>query len=194
MNRKEIIRMGLVASIAIALLPGARAADGPPQVNAVASATVVDSTGKPVGNVIGLPPGFTGAGPVTVMVEIAGNFFSLNIAKLDLVATSVNGGPMFTTSDCSGTPYVPPPDPFFMVQPSVIGLPGRTLYVFEPGALPQIVNIGSYFGVNVFGAAPFCVQFVAQNVFAAPAVPLVDLSTVFKPPFSLRIKNVSSGD
>lgn len=47
-HRKEIIRMELVVSIAIALLPGAHVADGPPQVKAVASSTLVDSTGKAV--------------------------------------------------------------------------------------------------------------------------------------------------
>jgi hypothetical protein len=202
MHRKEIIRLGLVASIAIALLPGARAADGPPQVTAVALATVVDSTGKAVGSVIGSQNvSAVVGGPISIMAGAGGLAFWLLIDR-DGLFSSLLMGPLFATSDCSGTPYVYPPDPSAFVMPSAIGLPGKSLYAPQPGAIGRFVTLASamYSSPSVptafCGALPPPPPGVPPNntLFVVPAVPLVDLNTVFKPPFSLRIKAVSGDD
>jgi len=180
----DLLNASRMISIGITFLAGASAADGP-QIKPVGQAIVVDAAGRKVGGIIAAQI------PAQILVEVDGSIFSFGITKDGL---SPSGSPLvFATSNCAGTPYIFQAPPDLLLEPSTIGLPGKSLYTSQPGALPQPITIQSFISVPTVGD-PFCapVPPPPQGVpppgpaFVLPAVRLVDLNQFFTPPFSIR--------
>lgn len=90
-------------------------------------------------------------------------------------------GLVFESADCTGTPYLLP-EPESMLQPVTTVVPrGRTVYAPQPGASERLITTQS--GMT---ASQGCLPSNALNVKVIPAVPLIDLSTLFTAPFSIR--------
>jgi hypothetical protein len=93
-----------------------------------------------------------------------------------------NGGyPYFESSDCTGPAFIPVlPDNLWS---RLFATGGTTVYGSQPNAAAQTITVGS--------AQPGPCETAAQigppsQIQAFPAVPVVDLSTVFTPPFSIH--------
>src|SRR5262249_9628439 len=132
----------------------------------------------------------------TVLVEVAARLVSLNVTPNQLVGT---GGPLFfTTNNCTGTPYTPAQPPGLVATSTLAG-PGNSLYVATPNAIPQLITALSTLPPTPPGVPPICLPTVPPpppppappppgppQVFAVPALRLIDLNAVFTAPFSIR--------
>ncbi len=65
---------------------------------------------------------------------------------------------------------------------SYVSGPGHTLYILDPESTPQYFIAKSRF--DQYGGP--CITSDVSVYTAVPAIPLVDLDTLFTPPFSLR--------
>jgi len=149
-------------------------------------AVVVDAYGRQVGTTSAFA-----SGPAWVLIQVDGRVMSLQVMKSGIIGSG--SGPSFLTPDCSGTPYLSADTPDFLIQPSFIGPPGKTLYVPKPGSVTQLLTPVSQIVVPASGA-PYCVPVLAPppGVPAPGPSPLVqaaksvDLNQYFLPPFSIR--------
>jgi hypothetical protein len=154
-------------------------ADDNQSVKPVEQPVVVAAHGRPLGGVVALN------GPAaTVLINVGGGLFSLNVLPDQLLGT---GGPLyFTTNNCTGTPYISfqPPG---LSTPSVLAAPGNSLYAAVPNAIPLSITPLSVLLPSIPGGPPVpCAPIPPPPIFAIAAMRLVDLSTVFTPPFSIR--------
>ena len=147
---------------------------------------VYDSAGRVVGPVLSV-----GGGSAQVAVQVGQFLFSVAVARDGFVlgGGAVNG-PWYESADCSGQAFAFPPSPYNDFNPppvyglSLVFPPGATLYIEEGTVRPiryqSFKNKVPYSGV--------CRAFTSPNVptDAIPLVPLIDLSTIFSPPFSVR--------
>jgi hypothetical protein len=153
-----------------------------PQVRGVRNLRVFDANKKFVGTVLSVP---YGAGEsATVAIRVRGYIVVFDVDKNGFIADTL-GPLLFQSSDCSGTPYVPSTFPAALVQPkAVVGPPGKTVYIPDPNGDPtqritiQSDSTGSGDCKPAQCGDP-CTGFV-------PALPLLDLDTVYTPPFSVR--------
>jgi hypothetical protein len=109
-----------------------------------------------------------------------GRVFLLRVSGTGVLTT---GGLYFGTPDCTGPPLMhlssgPSLGP--LLTPVHVGPPGWTVYIPDPGAVPQTLGVQSQ--LNGAVCSPAC----CVNNNAVPYLPLVDLSTVFTPPFTIR--------
>ena len=91
----------------------------------------------------------------------------------------------YTSSDCTGAPLIDiEGDPAnWLMDVVAVGPPGMTVYARDLQAIPADVPVGSTFQE---GEGP-CVSLPSGSTkVTAPAVPLIDLSTQFTPPFTGR--------
>ena len=89
----------------------------------------------------------------------------------------------FESTDCSGPPYLISSEsggPSLFAAAS-IAPPGHTLYVEDTGASSRSINVGSTLP-SVDGCGAFSPPFAME---AIPALTMVDLDTLFTPPFRL---------
>ena len=155
-------------------------------------AVVVDSKGKTVGATIGgvglVTSRFTRGTQIhpTVLLRVGQHLVAVNVDR-----DRFFGGTLFFESpDCSDTPWFPDPPLELggrrsLLPQTAIELPGQTLYVEKPGAVSPTVTLRSRRGEGFSS----CVGENSYSPITVPAVqaqPLVDLLTVFTPPFSLR--------
>jgi hypothetical protein len=159
-------------------------------VRPVEQPVVVEAHGAPLGGVVALN------GPTAmVLINVGGGLFSLNVLQDQLLGT---GGPLyFTTNDCTGTPYITFQQPG-LSTPSVLAAPGNSLYAAVPSATPRPILALSVLLPSIPGGPPLSCQSTTPppppgappppppQVFAIAASRLVDLNTVFTPPFSIR--------
>jgi hypothetical protein len=135
---------------------------------------VVDSTGKPVGPVIGtgtgvVAPPFGTAGLTYVAIPFHRKDLPVGVSRSLLVAPDL----YFTSSDCTGQPYaIAGGSPFLTTAISF----DNTLY-FESGP-SESIKLESYQGYN-FDCATCSI-----TLSVVPVAPAVDLNE-FKPPFSV---------
>ena len=146
---------------------------------------IVDSKGKAVGESIGA---LGGAPSGTLMLPAVLLRVGQNLAFVNVDRNGFFGGTLyFESTNCSGTPWFRSPQPSgrpSLLPQTAIGLPGQTLYMEMAGGLTQTVTLRSSMGQDLF-----CLDnrfFSPITVTAVQAQPLVDLLTVFTPPFSLR--------
>ena len=163
------------------------------QLRRVDSVKVVDARGRTVGK--GASTRSVGSGDlaevvaVTVILEVDGHLISALAFRNFLSANAVSlQGPWFTSTDCSGTPYLAVGEPGAAEQgllPHVaINVPGDTVYIRDFDAEPQTVTIHSGFvGFPSEQLHGFCGITPAESLRMFPARPLIDLDTRFTPPF-----------
>jgi hypothetical protein len=135
--------------------------------------TVVDANGTVVGNAISLQ-----AQMPIVALEVSGVTFTLVVLPDRLQSAGRSPTLWFESTDCSGAPMIEP-GPF--LSATVIGSPGDTLYAQDPNGVRRIFTAGS----KITEANRTC-QPTFGTLFGVPAIPLIDLSATFVPPFSLR--------
>jgi hypothetical protein len=194
-NKSSICRSYLrLATLAfgLILLTQTSPANDSQSMRPVEQPVVVQAHGEPLGGVLALN------GPAAmVLINVGGGLFSLNVLPDQLLGT---GGPLyFTTSNCTGTPYITfqPPG---LSTPSVLAAPGNSLYAAVPNATPLPITALSVLLPSIPGGPPSSCQSTTPppppplapppppppQVFAIAAVRLVDLNTAFTPPFSIR--------
>ena len=95
---------------------------------------------------------------------------------------------VFNSNDCSGPPLIQVwgltnfNPGFFSL--SAVSTPGRTLYLEKPAAFPLILDTFSGSRVSFQGV---CVPTTnSTHSLYFPADPVIDLDTLFTPPFSVR--------
>lgn len=144
------------------------------QLKAVSWLKVVDANNKLVG-VADLSPG---TGNVLVVLRLDKLVLPL-IVKANQFSGNAGGPLWFESTDCSGSPWMYPPDDTLLTQ-TIVALPGNTVYTSDPAAVPQSITVQSYKEQD--GSCwPF-----ATNTIRVPAQPVIDLFSVFTPPFSVR--------
>jgi len=157
-----------------------------PIVKPVTKLIVHDATGKKVGEV--QDSSYPG-GTAFVPVSINGSVYVLSLTgPNELGGDSTATFRYYQSQDCSGVAWLPVGGPYVQTWPfpqTVILTPGRTLYEVlparaeEPPVNSQISNDGL---CSTVGARDYPIRWLA------PTKPLVDLSTVFTPPYSIKAK------
>lgn len=147
------------------------------QVRPVREVVVVDSKGKVVGAT------FVSGRAIprpTVLLQLEQHLVAVEVARDRFYPANL----LFESPDCLGTPWLfgghPTYEPPGLLSASVVAPPGQTLYVQTPGAQLELRTIQSSLQPD---------DVCAKNDFTTymlPAQPLIDLDTVFTPPFSLR--------
>jgi hypothetical protein len=148
---------------------------------------VVDADGKQVGTVVGAM-----INQVTIALSVNGRGVLLDVVSTVSTEYSPGAGVLaplrgssllsFESRDCSGPPLLSQRPPR-LLDAGAIAPPGLTLYLpAVPRAAPATFVWGSYVGIAGCQAVPMPVT-VGDLV---PAVAVVDLLTLFTPPFRLR--------
>jgi hypothetical protein len=148
---------------------------------------VVDANGKQVGTVVDAR-----LREVTIALSVNGRRVLLDVISADGAEYSpgagalppFRGGPLlsFESRDCSGPPLLFE-HPNRLLDLGGIAPPGLTLYVPAiPRAAPATFAFGSYAGFAGCQAALY--PYASDSL--VPAVAVVDLLTLFTPPFRLR--------
>lgn len=145
---------------------------------------VVDATGVRVGPVVSFDANLLDS--VVVAFRHSGMVIPLHVQRTRFLPFRYLQL-WFEATDCSGPPLVeggastPWSDlPFQFAQDAVVGLPGSTIYV------PDTHPGGSFTTVRSYERLGACTQGAGESRFLYPARPLIDLNTLFAPPFSVR--------
>lgn len=147
--------------------------------------TVVDSTGTTLGRVVGTPS-FWGVS-VSVPFRIEGQLFVLNVAINDYFGNEDDDEVLFESADCSGQPFLDDPedfgtDPLPILPVVAVNAPGNTVYLQVRGSAAEtrLIQSGLHENGNCYtDPDPFERRVV-------PALTVVDMDTLFTPPFSVR--------
>lgn len=138
---------------------------------------VVDSGGTVVGNVIGLT--FDGSQRVLPEVVLQRNGRLVGLLVYPDRFEGSGASLAYESLDCTGQAWLN--GPFATpILPGTIEGPGQTLYVPDPSATPGLVTAQSLLQLGT------CFTFQFDYLSAVPAIPLVDLDTLYTPPFSLK--------
>ena len=135
---------------------------------------VVDGNGQRVGNIIGVD-----SNTPVVLLNAAGQLFSLKVTKDSFIGT--NATVFFQEPNCSGQAMVASFGG--MLREAEVGPLGSTVYTAvdpnaEPTTFPGASRYQTLDGV--------CVNVVGDVTDALLASPLIDLDTVFVPPFQVQ--------
>lgn len=165
---------------------------GQARVQPVQQMTVEDAGGKTIGRVIGAisVSNIESANSLnlkmrtTVLLQVDGTVVPVMVGRDRFYG---GGGLVYESEDCLGTPFFSPGAPLpetdapSLLPQTAIGPPGQTIYMAVPGAAQRAISKRS---VLEFGLR--CTNETGDIPNAIPTQPLVDLLTVFTPPFSLR--------
>jgi hypothetical protein len=148
---------------------------------------VYDANGNRVGRVIGITELQNRA---FVVFHIGMHKFLLWVNEIQLSGefeTSTQNSIFFETPDCTGPPFAIAVSSFRLPR-VVVASPGNTLYVTDSVTPPQPMTFRSFLPGAAGDAPGPCGQEAGPIVInsAVPAIPLLDLNTVFTPPFSVR--------
>lgn len=145
---------------------------------------VVDANGNQVGEVVGAT-----TNTATVALKVGGRGVILVVRGAttqsslegDLLPFQGTGTLRFESTDCSGPPLMFV-DPIRTVDPGIVAAPGMTLYMPEVPTIlgSRILGSGRGQGGRCVALSP---PILADNM--VPAVPIIDLLTVFTPPFRI---------
>jgi hypothetical protein len=148
---------------------------------------VVDANGKHVGTVVEARPR-----DVTIALTVNGRRVLLDVISAVSTPYSPGGAALvppfrgagllaFESRDCSGPPFLYE-HPDRLLDAGGVAPPGLTLYLpAVPGAVPVTITWGSYAGIAGCQAVEH--PYLAGSFL--PAVAVVDLLTLFTPPFRL---------
>jgi hypothetical protein len=163
---------------------------------------VVDAHGKQVGTVVG-----TGSAGVTIALSVNGRQALLDVVSADstvypglgalLPIQGAEAGLLLTfeNRDCSGAPFLyQPPNRLF--DWAAVAPPGMTLYLPETeGMAPRTILAGSF--LETLGCQTSLATITGfddppdppSNAYFVPAAAIVDLLTLFTPPFRLVFRD-----
>jgi hypothetical protein len=113
--------------------------------------------------------------------------FMLRVTPQRFLGTAPGNVVIFELAQCSGEPFVfsPPSWPPQFLRPTFVAPPGRTVYVPDLEDTPHTEYAGSLWNTDT----ETCIDVPPdRNDYsdAVKAIPLIDLDTVFTPPFSVR--------
>jgi len=137
---------------------------------------VIDSKGVQVGQYAG-----TGGQVAVVVLEVNGF-----LATLYAYADRLSGNSILASesTDCSG-PLFTTTMPVTTFPRTGVAPPGNTMMVADPNGVGQEITVRAY--RSAFGTC----DIIGGSGFPAtgyPMIPLVDLDTMFTPPFSVKFK------
>jgi hypothetical protein len=167
-----------------------------------ATIQVVDAHGKQVGNVVGATALIGPGARATVALRVEDREVLLDVVAGNSVQTQGgtvlpfhgDGGEnlLFEGADCSGQPLIPKGGTALATpNPAVVAPPGMTLYVpTDPAAIPSLITIRSF--INVLGLCGTGNNPPSQGL-VVPATPLIDLLTVYTPPFRIVFADTVAG-
>lgn len=192
MNRNRlVVNLLLLCFIADAARPIALVAQQQ-RVKPFQQLIVMDSAGKTVGRA-------TGAISVSNIESSASTDLKMRVVLLlavdDILIPVLVGHDRFyggrvlwyESENCMGVPYFPVDTPLLetdapsMLPQTAIAAPGQTAYITVPGTAHRNITGKS---VREFGLQ--CTNRTVANITAIPTQPLIDLLTVFTPPFTLK--------
>lgn len=115
--------------------------------------------------------------------------FNVNRAHIWSTLGATSSTIRFESTDCSGTPFMPASGAILLMPFFAISHPGNTVYLGDdsqslrttilPRSERQIVTESAF--------SPFPCSSISEGpIDAMPLTPLVDLDTLFTPPFSVR--------
>jgi hypothetical protein len=169
--------MRFVISIAVMslLAVGAHGADNEPSLKNNKTLTVIDTHHKTVGQIGPFPNACTGS---AVAYQVGGHIFSVGVDKTGFPKCSFGSNFFFESTDCSGTPFVQVITSA-LVETARVDEPGSTVY------LPDLDNIQQEFLSRSIQGSFGC-STIDNILNVAPEIPIIDLDTVFTPPFEVR--------
>jgi len=172
MNRR-VPAMLVILGLAIGV-PEPTGLDASAAVRPINRLVVFDAKGVTLGAV------FFDVNQPEVVLEINGRLLSIRADRNRLFA---EGALLFESSDCTGSPLTDPATDFVLPF-AAIAPPGTTVYLPQQGATPQPITANSAFNsAPTFG----CEQISPPATFLlVSAVAVIDLDTLFTPPFSVR--------
>jgi|SRR6266850_6409458 len=146
------------------------------------SITVVDAHGVIVGDLFSSDL-FSGN---VMAFEVDQRPFVLRVTPVGLAGTSTSV--VFNSNNCSGPPFIWLRDtttvPLSLLPASAVAGPGHTLYLEDPEADPLVLN--AFSGSRWPPGGPCAPLAVSDPSVLLPVEPVVDLDTLFTPPFSVR--------
>ena len=162
------------------------------RVRPVQQVTVEDSTGKTVGRTVGAINVYN----IESSASTDMNMRTVVLLRVDQTLVPVmvgrdrfygGRGLLYESEDCIGTPSLhfdatlPETDAPSLLPQVAIGPPGNTVYMAIQGVARRTITVrsGLEFGLR-------CVNRTVTDVPVLPTQPLIDLLTVFTPPFSLK--------
>jgi hypothetical protein len=160
---------------------------------------IVDANGRQVGTVVGAR-----IADFTIALSVNGRDALLDVVSSDSIVYSGLGEfpPIqgveaallltFESGDCSGAAFLyQPPDRLF--DWAVVAPPGMTLYLPETaGMAPRTIQIGSFLAAFGGCQTPGPLTTTADTestAYFVPAAAIVDLLTLFTPPFRLVFRD-----
>jgi hypothetical protein len=180
-NIKSYFHFTMLCLVPVAIMglfaATAHSSDNQPKIKNIDTLTVFDSHKKKVGQVGPFPTGCFGGSAVAY--ETKGRKFSVGLNKTGFI--KCKGYYYFESTDCSGTPYVQV-DTSALIESARVGEPGSTVYLPKLDEYRQAMEFHSLLNEQF---EPFC-NTVDNVVNAAPETPIINLDTVFTPPFEVR--------
>jgi hypothetical protein len=148
---------------------------------------VFDAKGKLVGNVLGVATPVSPVQSVVVAYRVGDNvFIAIQVFRDHFEGTLRTL--LFESPDCSGTPFVITADQAqTLMLVTVVAIPGSTVYRADRKAIPRTITVGSEMqadGTCTIPKDPDGNPVIQPD--AVSAIPFVDLSQVFTPPFTVR--------
>lgn len=149
------------------------------------SLTVFDANGNRVGGVVGVTEPQE---PVVIAFHVGTYVFPLWVHRGafagDTIGAATQNSVFFETTDCSGPSFALAMSTVILPR-IVVARPGSTIYFADPFAAPQVITARSFLP-GASGAPPDPCGVAMSAVTVVPAIPLLDLDTLFTPPFSVR--------
>lgn len=157
-----------------------------PTLSTVQGLVVVDADGKKLGEVVGIArgndrgttPGLDG--PV-VAFSVNGHVFTVVVFEDHFFGNGRWDSVSFDSPDCTGTPFIR--ETGSALPSVVVNTPGNTVYIEDPDATVQTVTVRSSLREMHHGGG--CITGDREDDLIR-AIPLIDLDTVFTPPFTVR--------
>jgi hypothetical protein len=140
--------------------------------------TVIDAHHKTVGQIGPFPTMLCGGSAVSY--KVGNRVFTVSVNKTGFIRCLADYA--FESTDCSGTPFVFINDTSALVEIARVGEPGSTVY------LPDLDNIQHNFLSHSFYEGGLGECFSVDNIIpnVAPEIAIIDLDTLFTPPFDVR--------
>jgi hypothetical protein len=150
---------------------------------------VYDANGKQVGPTIGILT--SQDGPVVVAFRVGERVIPLLVTRVGIGGDLSFGGSQnnlfFETPDCTGPPSALALSSV-MLPRAIVAEPGNTVYFVDPFGPSHLITQRSFLpGAGAGGQPGPCSSEAGPTVITVvPAIPLIDLDTLFTPPFSIH--------